>query len=87
VIFDDTKMPGKIKTSDGEAIDADASMENEPGFLFEGLALADGAAGVAVLSKDGHTMEFIRDQHRHCKMSTISEIAPNGSSTPKKRSA
>ncbi len=58
---------GPVKTADGVEINADASMENEPGFLFDALALADGEAGVAALAKDGHTMEFIKDQHRHCK--------------------
>jgi len=58
---------GPVKTSDGVAIEADASLENEPGFLFDALALADGAEGVAVLAKDSHTMAFIQDQYRHCK--------------------
>ncbi|RYX94361.1 MAG: catalase [Comamonadaceae bacterium] len=58
---------GPVATSDGVAIDADASLENEPGFLFDALVLPDGEAGVAALAKDGHTMEFIKDQYRHCK--------------------
>ncbi|MES2280179.1 MAG: catalase [Pseudomonadota bacterium] len=58
---------GPIQTSDGIGINADASMENEPGFLFDALVLSDGEKGVAALLKDGHTMEFIKDQYRHCK--------------------
>ena len=58
---------GKVKTSDGSAIEAEASLENEPGFLFDAMALGDGADAVAVLARDGHTMEFIKDQFRHCK--------------------
>jgi len=58
---------GPVSTADGVAIDADASLENEPGFLFDALALPDGEAGVQVLAQDGHTMEFVRDQYRHCK--------------------
>ena len=58
---------GSIETSDGVAITADASMENEPGFLFDALVLADGEQGVAALMKDGNTMAFIKDQYRHCK--------------------
>ncbi|MDO9358101.1 MAG: catalase [Polaromonas sp.] len=58
---------GPVQTSDGAAMDADASMENEPGFLFDALVLADGEGGVASLMNDGHTMEFIKDQYRHCK--------------------
>ncbi|MCD2513287.1 catalase [Comamonas endophytica] len=58
---------GPVKTADGVAIDADASLENEPGFLFDALALPDGEAGVKKLAADGHTMEFITNCYRHCK--------------------
>ncbi len=58
---------GPVKTADQVAINADASLENEPCFLFDALALPDGEAGVQTLAADGHTMEFIKDQHRHCK--------------------
>lgn len=58
---------GAVDTADGVLIDADASVENEPGFLFDALVIADGADGVAALKRDGHTMEFNKDQYRHCK--------------------
>ncbi|MEJ7929807.1 catalase [Ramlibacter sp. AN1015] len=58
---------GRMPTSDGDVLDADASLENEPGFLFDALVLPDGEEGVAALAQDGHTMEFIKDQFRHCK--------------------
>jgi catalase len=58
---------GAVHTSDGVEIDADASMENEPGFLFDALVLADGEQGIAALMKDGNTMDFIKNQYRHCK--------------------
>lgn len=58
---------GAIPTTTGDVLDADASMENEPGFLFDALILADGDAAVAALAQDGHTAEFIKDQFRHCK--------------------
>lgn len=58
---------GQVKTADGVAIDADASLENEPGFLFDALVLPDGDEGVRTLSLDDHTMEFIKDQYRHGK--------------------
>ena len=51
----------------GETVDADASLENEPGFLFDALVLPDGDEAVAALAQDGHTAEFIKDQFRHCK--------------------
>jgi catalase len=58
---------GLMQTASGGSLDADASMENEPGFLFDALILADGQDAVAALAQDGHTMEFIKDQFRHCK--------------------
>ncbi|MBV8575015.1 MAG: catalase [Acetobacteraceae bacterium] len=58
---------GRMPTADGDTLDADASLENEPGFLFDALVLPDGEEGVAALAQDGHTAEFIRDQFRHCK--------------------
>ena len=58
---------GPMKTASGEMMEADCSMENEPGFLFDALALPDGKDAVAALERDGHTMDFIKDQFRHCK--------------------
>jgi catalase len=58
---------GRFTTASGETVDADASLENEPGFLFDALVLPDGKEAVAALAQDGHTAEFIKDQFRHCK--------------------
>ena len=58
---------GTFQTSNGDTIEADASLENEPGFLFDALVLPDGEEAVAELSSIGQTMEFVKDQYRHCK--------------------
>jgi catalase len=58
---------GSVKTADGVVVVADASLENEPGFLFDALVLPDGADGVANLADDEHTVAFIQDQYRHGK--------------------
>ena len=58
---------GTYETAKGGEIEADASLENEPGFLFDALILPDGADAVNMLSEIGNTMEFIKDQYRHCK--------------------
>jgi catalase len=58
---------GGVATAEGEVLQADASLENEPGFLFDALVLPDGQPAVEALALDGHTMEFIKDQYRHCK--------------------
>lgn len=58
---------GEVQTCDGSVLQADASLENEPGVLFDALLLADGAGAVLELAADGHTLETVRDQYRHCK--------------------
>ena len=58
---------GAVKTVDQVPLQADASLENEPGFLFDALALPDGDAGVQALAAIGHTVEFLKDQYRHGK--------------------
>ena len=58
---------GPVRTADGVALQADVSLENEPGFLFDAMVLPDGEAAVQALLRDGHTHEVIRDQYRHCK--------------------
>jgi catalase len=58
---------GSVQTSDGAPMQADASMENSPPVLFDALVLPDGEAAIQALQADGHTMEFIANQYRHCK--------------------
>lgn len=58
---------GPVTADDKTVIDADASSENSPGFLFDALVLPDGAEAVEALSKDGRVLEAIKDQYRHCK--------------------
>lgn len=55
---------GAVQPADGSAIDADASTENSPAYLFDALVMPDGAEG---LVDDGHVWEFVRDTYRHCK--------------------
>jgi catalase len=35
--------------------------------LYDALALPDGTEAVSTLRADGRTLEFIKDQYRHCK--------------------
>lgn len=58
---------GPVRTADGGSVEAEASMENEPSFLFDALILTDGDPSIAKLASDGHTMEYIKDQYRHLK--------------------
>src|SRR5260370_40356773 len=59
-----------------DALPIYASLENEPGFLFDVLVLPDGERGVRELAKDGHTLEFIKDQYRHCKPIMVMPASP-----------
>ena len=83
---------GEIDTSDGAFVIAQASTENEPGFLFDAVVLADGAEGVNALALDANAVSFIKDQYRHCKtiwaigaarsLLELANIAPAPSGTP-----
>jgi catalase len=58
---------GPLITATGDQIDADASLENEPGVLFDGLVIPGGASGTATLAADGRLLEHVKDQYRHGK--------------------
>ena len=59
---------GNFTTADGAGvIEANKSLENSPSVLFDAIVLPDGADAVQALSKDGHTMEFLKDTFRHGK--------------------
>ncbi|MDI5891553.1 catalase [Halomonas rhizosphaerae] len=58
---------GTFVGTSGEKVEADKSMENSPGFLFDALVVPDGSEAVQALAGNGHTVEFIKDQFRHCK--------------------
>jgi catalase len=58
---------GTIKGADGGTFEVDATLENSPSVLFDALVLPDGAEAADALSQDGHALEFLKDQYRHCK--------------------
>jgi catalase len=58
---------GSVRTTNGEALQADASLENTPPVLFDAVVLPDGQAGVDALARIGNTAEFIVNTYRHCK--------------------
>ena len=58
---------GPFVTAEGETLQADASLENEPGPLFDALVLPDGERAVKKLAVDGRVGEFVKEQYRHCK--------------------
>jgi catalase len=58
---------GMVRSEDGEPLAIDATLENSPAVLFDALVLPGGTEAVDALNLDGHTLEFVKDQYRHCK--------------------
>ncbi len=58
---------GEFATDSGAMVEANKSMENAPGFLFDALILPDGTAAVQALVENPETMEFVKDHFMHCK--------------------
>ncbi|APD11271.1 catalase HPII [Pandoraea vervacti] len=58
---------GICPASDGSAIDADAALDSQPGFLFDAVVIPSGDPAVDRLCCNGYALEFVRNQFRHCK--------------------
>jgi catalase len=58
---------GVFTAKDGSEIDADASFENEPSVLFDGVIIPDGEGTAKAWARDGRAAEFVKDQFRHLK--------------------
>jgi catalase len=58
---------GSVRTESGEPVAIDATLENSPAVLFDALVLPGGSEAVDLLCLDGHALEFVKDQYRHCK--------------------
>ena len=58
---------GTVSSENGGALEVDATLENSPAVLFDALVLPAGSEAVDALCSDGRTLEFVKDQYRHCK--------------------
>jgi catalase len=58
---------GTVRSEEGEPLEIDATLENSPAVLFDAMVLPAGSEAVEALTRDGHTLEFAKDQYRHCK--------------------
>jgi len=58
---------GPLAADDGAGLDADASLDNQPSSLFDGVVVAGGPAAAQRLAADGRALEFLRDAFRHGK--------------------
>jgi catalase len=86
---------GRILTADGDAIEADASLENSPSVLFDAVVLPNGDAALMALKADVHTVSFVRDAWHHGKTilaigasaailqaCSLKEVLPDGAPDP-----
>jgi catalase len=86
---------GVITGAEGTPFEVDGTLENSPPVLFDALVLPDGIDAVERLAKDGHTLEFLKDQYRHgksilvlgaasklLKKAGIFEVLPSGEPDP-----
>jgi catalase len=58
---------GQVTAVKGETFEVNATLENHPSVLFDALVLPCGQGAIDTLLGDGHTLEYIKDQYRHCK--------------------
>ncbi len=58
---------GPVAPDGGPALDADASLDNQPSAVFDGAVVPGGAAAAERLRADGRALEFLRDAFRHGK--------------------
>jgi catalase len=58
---------GSVQPASGNAIEVDVSLEAAPAVLYDALVLPNGTDAVDTLRRNGRTLEFIKDQYRHCK--------------------
>lgn len=66
---------GGLQGSGGSLLDADASLENHPGVLFDAVAVPQGPQAMQVLAADPKAREFLQDQFLHCKTMLVSRDA------------
>jgi catalase len=58
---------GPFTSDGGAALDADASLENHPLFLFDAVVVPGGREAAPRIARDARSLEGLRDQYRHGK--------------------
>lgn len=58
---------GPVATADGNVLDADASLDNQPSAVFDGAVVPGGGGAIERWLQDGRAVEFLRDAYRHGK--------------------
>ena len=60
-------MLGKVSGTDGSMLEVEITMEAGPSVLYDAVVIPDGEQAAGILSRDAHALDFVREQHRHCK--------------------
>jgi len=55
---------GGVRSSTGDPLPVEITLETAPSVLWDGVVVADRTESLA---QSGHVIEFIKDQYRHCK--------------------
>jgi catalase len=58
---------GTVRTSGGKPIHVEVTMEAMPAVLFDALIVPAGEEAIKTLSLNALSLEFVKDQYRHCK--------------------
>jgi catalase len=58
---------GQVKSAKGPALNVEISLEAGPSVLYDAVVIPDGDNAAAQWQQDGHALEFVKDQYRHCK--------------------
>jgi catalase len=58
---------GPVHPASGDEMEVDVSLEATPSVLYDAVVLPAGAEAIRNLRRDGRTLEFVKDQYRHCK--------------------
>ena len=60
-------MLGKVKTSAGDPLDVEISLEAGPSVMYDAVIVPDGDKSADLLGRNAQAMDFLREQYRHCK--------------------
>lgn len=58
---------GSARSTSGDAVEVEVSLEAMPSVLWDALIIPDGSEASKLLAGNGQAIEFLKDQYRHCK--------------------
>jgi catalase len=60
-------MLGKVTAAGGDSLDVEISLEAAPSVMYDAVIVPDGDKASALLARNAHAIDFLREQYRHCK--------------------